>query len=169
MNGKPPNLTMIAGGGANTPPASPGAAGEVKSPGRPPGDMTEEEIAVWDYICKQLREAGIEHVTFGLAAVMVCKTYVQWMHAAEDLERVKEAAGGSHLVKLRNGYEQPHQAYYVVRELRKELLTYLPECCLTIPSFANVRSKLGGSGQLDLPFASLVGHANVDRKSYSSA
>lgn len=165
MNGTPPNLTVIQGGGAKVPPA---LSTEVQSPDRPPGDMSAEEIEVWNYICKQLREAGIEHLTFGLAAVMVCKTYVQWMHANADLERVKEANDGSHIVKTPNGYEQPHQAYYVVRELRKELLTYLPECCLTIPSFANVRSKLGGSGQLDLPFQSLVAHASADRRSYSS-
>jgi chloramphenicol O-acetyltransferase len=167
MNSNPPNLTVLPGGGAKAAPKTP--ALEVQSPDRPPGQMSEQEIAVWDYICAQLRAAGIEHTTFGLAAVLVCKTYVDWLSASEELIRIKQANNGSHLVTLKNGYEQPHQAYYVVRELRRELLQYLPECCLTIPSFANVRSKLGGNGQLDLPFASLVGHANVDRKSYSSA
>ncbi|ANN80610.1 hypothetical protein BAU07_18940 [Bordetella flabilis] len=110
----------------------------------------------------------MEHTTFGLAAVIVCKLYVDWLRATAELEEIKVEQGGSYMVKTPNGYEQPHQAFYVARDLRKELLTYLPECCLTIPSFANVRSKLGGGGQLDLPFAALVDHASADRKSYSN-
>ncbi|OZI23608.1 hypothetical protein CAL26_09205 [Bordetella genomosp. 9] len=164
MNGNPPNLTVIPGGGGKAPAA---AVSQVQSPDRPPGNMSAEEIEVWNYICAQLREAGIEHTTFGLAAAIVCKLYVAWLRATAKLENVMAEGDGSYMVKTPNGYEQPHQAFYVAQGLRKELLTYLPECCLTIPSFANVRSKLGGGGQLDLPFGSLVGHANADRKSYS--
>jgi hypothetical protein len=165
MNGTPPNLTVIPGGGGKT---STPSVQQVRSPDRPPGGMSKAEIEIWDYICAQLREAGIEHTTFGLAAVVVCKLYVDWLRATDELDFIKEENGGSYMVKTPNGYEQPHQAFYVARDLRKELLLYLPECCLTIPSFATVRSKLGGGGQLDLQFGSLVGHASADRKSYSS-
>jgi hypothetical protein len=165
MNGNPPNLTVIPGGGAAKLPPKLGT--EVESPPPPPGDLSPRELEIWNYICAQLRNAGIEHTTFGLAGIVVCKLYADWLSATERLEQLV-ADEGTYMTKTPNGYEQPHQAYYVARDLRKELLAYLPECCLTIPSFANVRSKLGGSGQLDLPFSSLVAHASADRKSYST-
>ena len=95
------------------------------------------------------------------------KGMAEWLEARETLEEFKSRNKGSYYVKTPNGYEQPHQSFYVAEKLRRELLQYLPECCLTIPSFANVRGKLGDDGQQDLQFGDLVGHANEDRKNYS--
>ena len=138
------------------------------SPDRPPGLDKPREIEVWDYICEQLRLAGIEHRTFGLAAVMVCSVYVEWLDARVRLQAVKDENGGTYMVKTPNGYEQPHQIFYVVEKLRRDLLQWLPECCLTIPSFATAKSKLGDDGgQRDLPLEDLVEHAIAERESYA--
>jgi hypothetical protein len=42
------------------------------------------------------------------------------------------------LVATPNGYEQPHQLFYVARQLKRELLQWLPEAALTIPSFHKI-------------------------------
>ncbi|WP_447988325.1 P27 family phage terminase small subunit [Achromobacter spanius] len=165
MDQERPKLEVIAGGAQKV--VSLATTGKAVSPERPPGLTAPREIEIWNYICEQLRTAGIEHRIFGLAGALVCNAYAEWLEARETLEEFKTRNKGSYYVKTPNGYEQPHQSFYVAEKLRRELLQYLPECCLTIPSFANVRSKLGDDGQQDLQFGDLVGHANEDRKNYS--
>lgn len=144
-------------------------AGELTSPPAPPGEMNEAELRVWAHICSQLRAAGIDHTTFGLAGMVVVKTYCEWMDAQEQLERVKAEKGGSYMTKTPNGYEQPHQLYYIARNLKRELLQWLPECCLTIPSLVTAKAKVGDAGRQDDLFGDLVDHATVARSEYSSA
>ncbi|CAG4906189.1 P27 family phage terminase small subunit [Paraburkholderia saeva] len=156
---------------SNDPPMTviPGAAGSVGSDAvddvsgqipAPPGvKFTPRERKVWEYICARLRDAQLEHQTAGIAISMVVRTYVGWLEAEEKLREVEAANDGSHYIKTPNGHEQPHQAFYVSRNLRAELLKWLPECCLTLPSIASVRSKLGEQGQQDDLFNALAGHA----------
>jgi hypothetical protein len=54
------------------------------------------------------------------------------------------------MVKTPNGYEQPHQCYYMARNLKTELLRMLPEACLTIPSFAKVKQAMREPQQADM-------------------
>ena len=54
------------------------------------------------------------------------------------------------MVKTPNGYVQPHQTYYVARTLKKELLNWLPEACLTIPSFRKEKNLTNQPQQPDL-------------------
>lgn len=163
MSAEKPPFTVIQGGFGKS---SLGKVGEVQSPNKPPGDLSTQERRVWDYICGQLRNAGIDHTTFGLAAMVVSKTYIRWVQAEAKLEEVMEKNGGSYLVKTPNGFEQPHQIYYVSRDLKADLLKWLPECALTIPSLATIRAKTGDQSQQDDLFADLVNHA-VSRPSAS--
>lgn len=165
MDQERPKLEVLTGGGQKVVPLV--AAGKAVSPEPPPGLTSPKELEIWNYICEQLRAAGVEHRIFGLAGALVCNAYSEWLTARQVLEDYKQSNDGSYYWKAPNGYEQPHQSFYVAEKLRRELLQYLPECCLTIPSFANVRSKLGDDGQQDLQFGDLVGHANEDRKNYS--
>ena len=48
---------------------------------------------------------------------------------------------GSYYVSTPNGYQQPHQAYYVARDKKRELLKWLPEAALTIPSFHKLKTE----------------------------
>jgi hypothetical protein len=162
---KPPNLSVVPGGNV-VPMTRPSV--DRQSPDRPPGLTSESEIEIWDYICAQLAMAGMPHLTFGLAAAIVCNLYAEWITARKILEECKAKNDGSYMVKLANGYEQPHQAFYVVDKLRRQLLQWLPECCLTIPAYATAKNKLGDGGQQRDLFDDLVGHANADRANYGS-
>jgi hypothetical protein len=164
MSDKTPPFTVIQGGLAK--PAAK-VTGEISSPDKPPGDLSTQERRVWDYICARLREAGIDHTTFGLAGMIVAKTYIRWVQAEAKLEQVMADNGGSYLTTTPNGYEQPHQIFYAARDLKKELLAWLPECALTIPSLATIRAKAGDQSQQDDLFADLVNHA-ANRPSVSS-
>ena len=166
MDDEKPNLTVITGGrGSNTPTATRTEL-ERQSPDMPPGLTSTSDIEIWEYICSQLRAAGIPHLTFGLTAAVLCSVYSEWLTSRRILDEFKAKNKGSYMVKTPNGYEQPHQSFYVAEKLRRELLQWLPECCLTIPAYANAKSKLGDAGQQKDLFDDLVGHGNAERASY---
>jgi len=167
MDHLPPNLTVLPGGAGTAAPARVG--GNAESPDRPPGALSTQERRVWDYICEQLRAAGIEHRTFGLAAVVVCKTYIGWMKLQSELDQFAARNGGSVMITTPNGHSQPHQLFYMARDAKRELLQWLPECCLTIPALVTARSKLGDAGLQDDLFGDLVAHATAPRSNSSSA
>lgn len=122
---------------------------EVVSPDCPIS-FTPEEQQVWDYICDQLRKAGLLHMTAGLAISVIVKKYRRWLTALEALDQAIEENGGTIMVKTPNGYSQPHQAVHYVDKQEKELLRWLPSCCLTIPTFAKVKALEKGAEQGDL-------------------
>jgi hypothetical protein len=162
MNDSRPPFAVIQGGGGATPKSggdkqNPTAA---KSPSTPPGaQLSPRERKVWDYICECLREAGLEHITCGLTISIICRTYVRWIDAELKLTEVEEQLGGTYFVKSPNGYEQPHQAFHVARNLKGELLKWLPESCLTLPSVVTAKAKLPDLAPQDDLFDSAVGHA----------
>ncbi|SMG09622.1 P27 family phage terminase small subunit [Paraburkholderia susongensis] len=134
------------------------AAAENNALPLPPGvQLTSRERAVWDYIVARLTEEGLAHRTAGLAITVIARTYIAWVDAGIELEKVKEKHNGSYFIRTPKGYEQPHQAYYTQRNLKQELLRWLPECCLTLPSRAAVMVKKPDDQQDDL-FDDLVGH-----------
>lgn len=103
---------------------------------KPPAKLNGREKKVWNYICQALFEYGLIHRTDALLLTVVCRTFVRWVEAEETLEQVIDENAGSYMVETPNGYAQPHQAFYVARSLKKELLQWLPEAALTIPAFA---------------------------------
>lgn len=128
---------------------------DVASPDPPPLiNLTDAERQVYDYICKRLKEAGVEHVTAGLPIVVIVRTYSQWLDALE--------------LCTKNGRTQESKTGWVSempwaadeRRLKMELGQWLPKACLTIPSLTRVRKDEGDkSGQDDL-FAALVEHGS---------
>lgn len=131
----------------------------VKSPSTPPGaSLTPRERKVWDYICHSLRDVGLEHYTCGLTISIICRTYVRWLDAERQLAEFEDENGGTYFVTTPNGHVQPHQAFYVVRNLKAELLKWLPESCLTLPSVVTARSKMPTASPQDDLFDNLVGH-----------
>jgi len=151
---KPP-FNVIDGGFAKS---RPGDAGKIASPDAPPlANLTGSERRVWDYICENLRTAGIEHITAGLAIKVIARTYVDWIDATklcEDEGRYGKGPNGG-------SYELPHS--YTEKQLKRDLLKWLPEACLTIPSLVAVRAKLGGESLQDDLFGALVDHATAHR------
>lgn len=143
-----PPMTVEAAGSED---AQASAKVEVVSPDCPIA-FSQDEQQVWDYICAQLRKAGLLHLTAGIAISVIVKKYRRWLSAIEALDEYMDANNGSFQVKTPNGYEQPHQLVHYVDKQEKELLRWLPSCCLTIPTFAKVKAleKEGGQGDLFL-------------------
>ncbi|KQV78484.1 hypothetical protein ASD15_21980 [Massilia sp. Root351] len=137
---------------------SPGAARSgvaTKSPDPPPGvQLSPVEREIWDYICRHLREAGIEHLTSGMTVVIVARTYVAW---EESIQLCLEK--GRVQISKKNGYATPYPWANDEQRLKMELGQWLPKLCLTIPSLQRVRKDAGPQGQQDDLFASLVNHA----------
>ncbi|MBN3004503.1 P27 family phage terminase small subunit [Chromobacterium alkanivorans] len=160
MSDTRPPFTVIHGG--TVPPSQNGVdkQTDIKSPPPPPGcDLSPRERKVWDYICKNLSAAGLEHLTCGLTISVICRTYVRWIDAERKLAEVEEKNGGTYFVSTPNGYEQPHQAFHVARNLKGELLKWLPESCLTLPSVVTAKAKLPDLTPQDDLFDSAVNHA----------
>lgn len=103
-----------------------------------PAKLTAREKKIWEHITSALFEVGLIHRTDALLLTVICKTFVRWVDAEEQLTEFMKANDGSYIVKTPNGYEQPHQIYYVARNVKRELLQWLPEAALTIPSFHKI-------------------------------
>ena len=159
MNDEKPPLTVIQGGLAKP---SSGKAGELQSPSPPPlADLTGSEKRLWDYICESLRSAGVEHITAGLTIKIITRTYLDWVKALKECDDKGRYAQGK-----KNGgqYELPHS--YTEKQLKRELLKWLPEACLTIPSLATAKGKMPDGGQQDDLFEDLIQSANAQRSGY---
>ncbi|CAG9184241.1 P27 family phage terminase small subunit [Cupriavidus respiraculi] len=148
-------------------PAVPSGGNGKDSPQSPPGaHLTPRERKVWDYICGVLRDEGIPHKTAGIAITIICKTFVQYVRTELELRQFIEGNGGSILVKSQKSeYTQPHPLYYAARDIKQELLKWLPEACLSLPSAVMARAKLGDAGKQDDLFDDLVEHGRADRRS----
>lgn len=133
---------------------------QSRSPRPPPGtQLTQRERKVWDYICAVLREEGLPHLTAGLAIAVVCKSFVRYVTTEVLLAQFEEKNGGSYFIKTPNGHEQPHQLFYATQSLKADLLKWLPESCLTLPSSVMARAKMGDAGVQDDLFGDLLAHA----------
>lgn len=104
--------------------------------------LTPKEKKVWVYITQALKDCGLVHRTDAVTLTVICRTFVRWLDVEEELSEFVKKNNGSYIVKTSTGYEQPHQLIYLVRTLKKELLQWLPEAALTIPSF----QKATGAG-----------------------
>lgn len=109
--------------------------------------LSAKEKKVWEHVTQALHETGLIHRTDAMLLTVICKTFVCWVEAEEQLAKVIAANGGSYIVKTPNGYEQPHQLFYVVRNTKAELLKWLPEAALTIPSFHKIVGERAAPSQ----------------------
>lgn len=114
------------------------ASGTSQIPSEIPGavaKLSAKERKVWDHVTQALHECGLIHRTDAMVITVICRTFVRWVEAEEQLSDYAREHGGSYIVTTPNGYEQPHQLFYLARNLKRELLQWLPEAALTIPSF----------------------------------
>ena len=79
MDGKRPDLRVVPGLGAAPASVAAAARNEIASP-EPASNLGRDERAVWDYICQLFREAGVEHMTAGLAIEMIWTLNVCDLH-----------------------------------------------------------------------------------------
>ncbi|MDP1620347.1 P27 family phage terminase small subunit [Sulfuriferula sp.] len=100
-----------------------------------PAKLSAKERRIWDQVTLALHEVGLIHRTDGMLLTVICRTFASWISAEEEIAEYAKAHDGSYIVSTPNGYQQPHQLYYVARNLKRELLQWLPEAALTIPSF----------------------------------
>lgn len=154
--------------GAVPEPPSRGDEKEIQSPPVPPGTQLDaRERKVWDYICRMLTNAGMPHLTAGIAIAVVCRTFIRWVDTEIRLSELEKTTG-TYYVTTPNGFVQPHQYFFAAAKLKEDLRKWLPESCLTLPSTVTARAKLGDEGQQDDLFGELVAHARVERKSTST-
>lgn len=114
--------------------------------------LSAKEKKLWDHVTQALHEYGLIHRTDAMVLTVICRTFIRWVEAEELLSRFMKENDGSYFAKTPNGYEQPHQSFYVARNLKKELLQWLPEAALTIPSFQKaISSGSSGGSQGQLP------------------
>jgi len=152
---QPPTLTVVVASPA-PPSASEKTDAEVPEYLK---KMTTAEKKVWAYVTASLKEYGLIHKTDGMMLHVIVKTFCRWV----DVEAELEAYIAEHktiIVKSKNGYEQPHQLHYVARDCKRELLQWLPEACLTIPSFRKAKNLMGQPlqpGLFDDPLTQFVG------------
>lgn len=104
----------------------------------PPAKLSAKEKNVWSHVTTALHEVGLIHRTDSLLLTIIVRTFCRWVDAEEQFNAHVEANGGNYMVATPNGYEQPHQLFYVSAKLRRDLLQFLPEAALTIPSFAKI-------------------------------
>ena len=100
--------------------------------------LSAKEKRVWEHVTNALKEYGLVHRTDAMMLTVICKTFIRWVDAEEVLTKFMKEKDGSYFVTTPNGYEQPHQVFYVARNLKRELLQWLPEAALTIPSFHKI-------------------------------
>lgn len=109
--------------------------------------LSKEEKKIWLHVTTALHEVGLIHKTDAMMMHIICKTFSNWVKAETLLQDYMDSNDGSWMAKSPNGYEQPHQSFYVARNLKKELLDWLPEAALTIPSFHKVVGERAAPAQ----------------------
>jgi phage terminase small subunit len=124
--------------------------------------LTKDEKKIWAHVTSALHEVGLVHKTDAMMINIICKTFSNWVKAEQLLQQYMDLNGGSWMSTSPNGYQQPHQSFYVARNLKKELLDWLPHAALTIPTFHKVVGERAAPAQgtlFDDPVA-----AHRDRK-----
>ena len=117
----------------------------------PAAKLNAKERALWGHVTQALADCGLIHRTDAMLLTVVCRTFVRWVDAEEQLTKLIREKDGNYFVTTPNGYQQPHQLFYVARNLRRELLQWLPEAALTIPAFQKVMGERAQPGQGVLP------------------
>lgn len=155
--------------GTQTPSTSTAGGGngkaDFRAPEPPPeANLSPREKKVWDYLCQVLSEEGLPIRVGGIAITIICKTFIQYVQAERELQNFIASNKGSILqVSKKSDYSQPHPLYYAARDIKQELLKWLPEACLSLPSAVMAKAKMGEEGQQDDLFGDLLAHAQRER------
>jgi hypothetical protein len=121
--------------------------------------FSTEEQECYEYLCRVLREAGIEHMTAGIPLAVIVRTFTDWQRAVQRCDQ----EGRTQTSKTGWATETPWAKDEA--RLKMELGQWLPKACLTIPSLARVRKDMGVQGGQDDLFTDLVNHATNSRAS----
>ena len=92
----------------------------------------------WDYATKALYEAGLIHRTDAMLLHVICRTFAEWVTATEQADEIVKN-GGSLFLESGNGYISNHPVVHNAARAKGELLKWLPEAALTIPSFQSAQ------------------------------
>jgi P27 family predicted phage terminase small subunit len=114
--------------------------------------LNVKEKKIWQHVTQALHEYGLIHRTDAMMLTIICRTFVNWVEAEDELARFRRDNGGSHIKETANGYRAPDPTYYMARDYKKQLLSWLPEAALTIPSFHKIKGEDAAGGQGALPF-----------------
>lgn len=142
----PPNLTVVV---ASPQPLTESAYSDAEIPNSIK-KLTPRERKVWQHVTDSLKKHGLVHSTDAMMLNIIVTTFCRWVDTEEQLEKYMKDNDGSYLCKTPNGYEQPHQLFYASRHLKKDLLQWLPEACLTIQSFRKAKNLMGQPQQPSL-------------------
>lgn len=123
-----------------------------------PTKLTPAEKKIWQHVTEALLEYGLIHRTDGLMLSIICRTYVDWIEATQELERYKATNGGSYITESANGYRSAHPLYFVMKDHKKSLLDWLPEAALTMPSFQKIKGAESAPVQGELFFDPIAEH-----------
>jgi len=129
------SMTVVTGGLGGATPVAPIIASEIPAP---PLKLSPREKKAWDHVTKALQEYGLIHRTDAMMIAVICRTFIRWADAEEQLSDYAKNHNDSYIITTPNGYEQPHQLFYLARTLKRELLQWLPEAAMTIPSFSKM-------------------------------
>jgi len=141
-----PNLKVVI----TQPDASQQETGDSNSKiPKPIKKLTNEEAKIWRALTKALHDEGLIHTTDVLLIHTIVTTFVRWSYAEDQVQKLIDDHGGF-IIKTPNGYPVAHPMYYESRNLKKDLLKWLPEACLTIPSFIKAKAMLKQPQQADL-------------------
>lgn len=108
---------------------------------KPLKKLTDAEQKIWKALTKALHDEGLIHLTDVLLIHTIVTTFVRWSAAEDFVQELIDKHGGF-IIKTPNGYPVPHPMYYEARNLKKDLLKWLPEACLTIPAFIKAKAML---------------------------
>ena len=154
---QPPNLTVVV---ASHQPQADTQQNDAEIPDSIK-KLTPRERKVWQHVTQALKDQGLIHQTDAMLLNVIVTTFCRWVDTEEQLEKYMKDNEGSYLCKTPNGYEQPHQLFYAARHLKRDLLNWLPEACLTIPSFRKAKNLMGQPQQPSLfdgdPLTNFVG------------
>lgn len=135
---QPPNLTVVV---ASPQPLNTEQLNDAEIPDSLK-KLSAKERRIWQHVTQALQEQGLIHRTDAMLLNVIVTTFCRWVDTEEQLEKYMKDNNGSYLCKTPNGYEQPHQLFYAARHLKRDLLNWLPEACLTIPSFRKAKNLI---------------------------
>lgn len=142
----PPNLTVVV---ASQQPLTETTNNDAEIPNSIK-KLTPRERKVWQHVTESLKTHGLIHSTDAMVLNVIVTTFCRWVDTEDQLEAYMKEHDGSYFCKTPNGYEQPHQLFYAARHLKRDLLQWLPEACLTIPSFRKAKNLMSQPQQQNL-------------------
>lgn len=109
---------------------------------KPPRELSLIETELWNRIVKVLREKNLIQATDFMAIDVVCRTYRMIVDMEAELEAFKASNGGSVMqVSEKTGWQQAHQAVFLIRDLNADLSKYLSELGMSLNAITKITKE----------------------------